>query len=617
MQRSRVTVEYGHLPAQVFEHEVDGVYCVVRDINGSRPDIPIEQVLEAVDLRLNQWRQGGGDAPGFPSNLLEHADTFRLVRPEWVRWDVWPTRLFCGDCGHVLLLRTARQAETGIPQTRRCRRCRTGAYRQLPYYQVHTCGKRLQLQLPQCSAHPNDDRTFEDTGSFVTAGFRCGRPDCRRWLGMKFTTCADCAFAAADPQVRSRNLTPVTARDTRAYYGHRITLVNVDAQLRNARNNDRAAVYALGHYIGTVGDLSGMLAAARGAAGVTPSSQAMSLLDLLKERYPGDAQALAQAQAIVDATRGDEPALERTRDMLDPQTVDAAAQDRRMFERAFLHARRSVDDLADVAAALSAAGNNDLANRIDAGLATARLRGLSRIALVRDFPIALVAYGYSRVFPDARARLAPLDATRDTEQLPLIAVDANTEGLLVECDPLVLWHFCRANGWTPPWSGASEPTLPQARAWVLNRSYAATPSDAADAIRRVTHVWSHLLMHALAYYSSFSANSVGEYLLERAASTLIFVAKFNAFNLGALGALAEQHLQLWLTDAAEAATSCVHDPVCLAERGGCHKCLAVAFGCEHFNRGLDRGYLVGGGRLAIREGFLHTARRIAGGASTP
>ena len=59
-----------------------------------------------------------------------------------------------------------------------------------------------------------------------------------------------------------------------------------------------------------------------------------------------------------DATRGDEPALERTRAMLDPRTVAAAAQDRRMFERAFLHARRSVDDLSDVAAALSAVWAN-------------------------------------------------------------------------------------------------------------------------------------------------------------------------------------------------------------------------------------------------------------------
>ena len=609
MQRSRVTVEYGYLPGQVFEHERDGVYCVVRDISGRPPDIPVEQVLEALDLQLSRWREAGGDAQGFPANLLEHADSFRLVRPEWVKWDVWPARLFCSDCGHVLLLRMVR--ETEIPRTRRCRRCRTGAYRQLPYYQVHACGKRLQLQLQQCPAHPNDDRIFEDTGSFVTAGFRCARADCQKWLGMKFAACPDCAFSASDPAARSRSLTPVTARDTRAYYGHRITLVNVDAQLRNARNNDRAALYALGHYIGTIGDLSGMLAAARGAAAASPGAQAMSLLEKLRAKYPGDDDLLADAQSLVDSTRGDEPALERTRTLIAPQALEAAAADRRMFERAFLHARRSVDDLADVSATLSAAGSSTMSGRINSGLDTGRQLGLSRIALVRDFPIALVGYGYSRVHPDPRARLSPLDATRDTEQLPLIAVDANTEGLLVECDPVTLWHFCRANDWTRPWPGASGPTPAEARAWVLNTTYAIVPGDAAYAIRRVTHVWSHLLMQALAYYSSFSANSVAEYLLEQAASTLIFVAKFNAFNLGALGALAEQHLHRWLADAADAAASCVHDPVCLAERGGCHKCLAVAFGCERFNRGLDRGYLVGGGRLAIREGFLHTAARLA------
>ncbi|HET8658247.1 MAG TPA: hypothetical protein VFM55_04515 [Micromonosporaceae bacterium] len=614
MQRSRVTVQYGHLPGQVFEHEVDGVYCVVRDISGGRPDIPIEQVLEALDHRLAQWRANGGEAPSFPNNLLEHADTFRLVRPEWVRWDVWPTRLFCGnrDCGHVLVLRTGRQADTAIPDSRRCRRCRTGAYRQLPYYQVHGCGKRLQLQLPQCPDHPNDERTFEDTGSFVTAGFRCSRPTCRRWLPMRFATCTDCAWVKNDP-TRARTLSLVTARDAKAYYGHRLTLVNVDAQLRDVRNSDRAAAYALGHYIGTVGDLSGMLAAGRGAGPASPNAEAARLLEMIRERYPNDTEAVERAQAMVDATRGDEPALERTRAALQPHTISAATSDRRIFERAFLHARHSVDNLTDIAATLTTAGSAELADRIHIGLTTARQLGLSRIALVRDFPIALVGYGYSRVHSDERARLSPLDPTRDTQQLPLVAVDANTEGLLVECDPVALWHFCHANGWTPAWTMLSGPTTDQARAWVLDMTYAAAPTQAADAIRRVTHVWSHLLMHALAYHSSFSANSVGEYLLERTASTLIFVAKFNAFNLGALGALAEQHLRLWLIDAAEAAACCVHDPVCLAERGGCHKCLAVAFGCERFNRGLDRAYLVGGGRLAIQEGFLHTAARLASG----
>jgi hypothetical protein len=141
--------------------------------------------------------------------------------------------------------------------------------------------------------------------------------------------------------------------------------------------------------------------------------------------------------------------------------------------------------------------------------------------------------------------------------------------------------------------------------------YANPKPEAAVAIRRVTHAYSHLLMHALAYHSSYSSNSVAEYLLERQASTLIYVAKYTSFNLGGLTALAEQHLQRWVESAADSAWSCVHDPICLSERGGCHKCLAVAFGCERFNVGLDRGYLVGGGPQDIPEGFLFTARQAA------
>ena len=34
VERSRVTVEYSHLPGQVFEHEAYGVYCVTRSIGG-------------------------------------------------------------------------------------------------------------------------------------------------------------------------------------------------------------------------------------------------------------------------------------------------------------------------------------------------------------------------------------------------------------------------------------------------------------------------------------------------------------------------------------------------------------------------------------------------------
>jgi hypothetical protein len=255
------------------------------------------------------------------------------------------------------------------------------------------------------------------------------------------------------------------------------------------------------------------------------------------------------------------------------------------------------------------AGHAPLAQRIDDGLDSAAREGIAGISVVRDFPLALVGYGYTREFrTPAKAKLTPLPHG-DGDKLPLITVEARTEGLLVELDPLLLWRWCSVNGWTaaPPTVADSQ----QASGWLLDQMYASPQGEASTAIRRVTHAYSHLLMHALAYHSSYSSNSVAEYLLERQASTLVYVAKYTSFNLGGLTALAEQHLQRWVESATDNAWSCVHDPVCLSERGGCHKCLAVAFGCERFNIGLDRGYLVGGGPQDITEGFLFTARQAA------
>src|SRR5271165_6209329 len=100
MQRSRVTVQYNYLPGQVFEHEVEGLYCVTREVDGPAPGIQLDQVLEALDIALRRWQQAGGELGQFPPNVIEHADAFQMVRPVTVSFDLWPLRLFCSSCGH-------------------------------------------------------------------------------------------------------------------------------------------------------------------------------------------------------------------------------------------------------------------------------------------------------------------------------------------------------------------------------------------------------------------------------------------------------------------------------------------------------------------------------------
>lgn len=607
MERSRVTVEYSHLPGQVFEHEANGVYCVTRSIGGRRPyDVTLSRVLEALELALETWSLDGGVHAGFPPAVTDHEDEFELITPGYVDFDVWPATLFCSSqrCGHVL--RVARVED--LPPRRRCAVCRTGMYQQLPYFQVHACGDLRELLIPACAEHPRGPVGFEDSASFYTAGFRC--LTCRRPLKVEFRGCA-CKLewrGGGDQGERSR--TPVTARDTRAFFGRHLTIVSVGGpRLTDAMRSPKGVHYALGHYAGIVTELAGLADEARGRR--RPSDErGAEALRLLREQYPDMAEhLLADLTRLAQGSRGDEPALEATERLLSPATLDSARKDRRVMERAFLFAECAVGNLSGIADRMRQAGHTALAGRIDDGLGSAAREGIARISVVRDFPIALVGYGYTRESrTPAKAKLAPLPHG-DSGKLPLITVEARTEGLLIELAPGLLWHWCSINGWAtaPPASADGE----QASGWLLDQMYASPQTDAATAIRRVTHAYSHLLMHALAYHSSYSSNSVAEYLLERQASTLIYVAKYTSFNLGGLTALAEQHLQRWVESATESAWSCVHDPVCLSERGGCHKCLAVAFGCERFNIGLDRGYLVGGGPQDIPEGFLFTARQAA------
>jgi hypothetical protein len=605
VERSRVTVEYSHLPGQVFEHEANGIYCVTHHISGPTPeDVKLGQVLEALEHALELWSAAGGVHVGFPPGVPDHEDEFRLIIPRYVEFDVWPAMLFCGNrrCGHVV--RVARADD--LPSRHRCSVCRSGAYQQLPYFQVHACGAQRQLLIPACPDHPQGPVGFEDSASFYTAGFRC--LTCRRPLIVEFRTCPCKLEWRGGGTVSERAQTPVTARDTRAFFGQHLTMVSVGGPwLTDAMRAPRGVHYALGHYTGTVTELAGLDDEARGRRRPADDRGAEALR-LLRERYPDVTQdILADLTRSVQRSRGDEPALEATERLLSPATLESARMDRRVMERAFLFAECAVDNLAGIADRMRRIGHAALAERIDDGLASAIREGITRISVVRDFPVALVGFGYTREYATpGRARLAPLPHG-DGDKLPLVTVEARTEGLLVELDPWLLWRWCAANGWAtaPPATTSGE----QASGWLLDQMYTDPQTEAATAIRRVTHAYSHLLMHALAYHSSYSSNSVAEYLLERQASTLVYVAKYTSFNLGGLTALAEQHLRRWVESAAGNAWSCVHDPVCLSERGGCHKCLAVAFGCERFNSGLDRGYLVGGGPQDIPEGFLFTARQ--------
>ena len=595
MERSRVTVQYRHLHQQVFEHEAHGVHCVVQNITGGIPErLTLMQALDAIETRLLSW---SGPVDGFPRPLTDYADSYRLVVPQLVEWDLWPRVYACDHCH--LVFRTDKATE--LRKSCVAPGCR-GTHRQLPYYRVHRCGRRQQLSVPQCTNDAQHPMRFHDSGSFITAYFTCAVCNVRRDI---FPGVCNCTLPNLSTQERQYRL--VTARDSRAFFPHHVTVINISARLSKALMADQGPLWVLAHYLGKVDDLSGLIDEAAGRSRGTEDESAMrKLLDIL-EATPNLGHDDRNALEVVLRSRlGQDPGLEDARSVLSNTAIEAARQDRRLFERGFIFHERNPESLEVIADRYRTEGHHGMAARMNQGAGSARRLGFSQVAAIRTLPIALVGYGFTRQFSDHRARLTPLlPPERDrSARRPLVTIESNTEAVFFELDPRRLWSWCHINGWT---NDPDPGTDLLAREWLIRQTYTPHPTDASVAIQRLTHVWAHLLIHSLEGRSAFGTNSVAEYLMERVGSFFIYVANYSSFNLGGLTTLLEQHLEDWL-DAAVEQMTCVHDPVCLDERGGCHKCLALAFHCERFNRGLHRGYLVGSEHPRVRVGWaLHAA----------
>jgi hypothetical protein len=587
MERSRVKVEYSHLNQQVFEHEAEGVHCVVQKITGGQPEhLTKAQALDAVQTRIAAW---AGPVGGFVQPVTNYADSYELVVPQTVLWDLWPRLYVCDRCGLVFVT----DEETQLRRTCVASGC-DGTHRQMPYFRVHRCGERRQLGW-RCRTDGSHPMRFHDSGSFYTAYFSCTVCKTRREI---FPGRCGCNLPGLEPTERQFRL--VRARDSKTYYPQHVTVVNISTRLARVLDTARGPLWAAAHYLGTVQNLDGLVDEAQGRASRgTDEATAQKILSILQDAAKDDPAQAAMFQEYINQTRGEEPGLTETEAVLAPATLEAIRTDRRAFERAFIFHERQPELVDDISTRYRARGHDGMAARMAIGF--------SRVAVIRQLPIALVGFGFTREFPDHRARLMPLQQPEREKNArrPLVAIESNTEAIFFELDPMRLWSWVAANGWT---TSAQPPSETAARSWVLDTTYNTPDSEAARAIQRLTHAWAHTMILALEGRSAFGPNSVAEYLMERTGSFFIYVSNYSTFNLGGLTTLVEQHLADWVNGAIDQ-TECAHDPVCLTERGGCHKCIALAFHCERFNRGLHRGYLVGSDEMSIAEGWLHHVRR--------
>lgn len=238
---------------------------------------------------------------------------------------------------------------------------------------------------------------------------------------------------------------------------------------------------------------------------------------------------------------------------------------------------------------------------------------LSAVSLVPRLRETRVLAGFSRVEPE---RIDPQDGYAQMWGVPrpvsfaeharddwLPGYEVFGEGILLVLDPELVDR----------WAAAAQGSARLVRAAAISGKLEEAPRPLPWLM---AHTLAHLFMRALAPHAGYPLPSLREriFAVDGRTALLIYTAAGDVH--GTLGGLVELGrpgvLRPILDDVVEAASWCATDPVCsegaLATRGrgtppgACHHCMLVPeTSCELFNKGLDRGLVLGGSGL---PGFL-------------
>lgn len=586
MQRSRAQTLYRHLPGSVYTHD-DQLLVQSVALEGPRlgPAVNQTALLTEVDRALRQWPEDRRVGIQLPSKTSD--SDFVAIEPRRVEWEVWPLVFRCGDsrCARVARfyqgsdVLSARD-EAGLL---RCKRCGS-RMRQVPYFSAHACGRIGQMFVPKCGSCGSDENVYlDDTGSFETASWRCRQCGNLYIQGTRMAPC-NCgeyiAEGASQPFMRM-----FTVRDPRAFYPQTVSLLNLKSRTFDSlQTHPNKGLVAIGSYLGHETQVASALDEVEG-----PSQGRMTETEW--------AEALETKYRYLDADE-----IELLRKRRGPVTEGVAAvgdvapevvalgEQRLLIERATLFDRQqinrhSLDGALEEArrSALSSEPALDSAKRRSASL------GISELSVTVEFPIAVAAYGYTRVTREPGAStLQSFARMRHYDgRTPIFVVPTDTEAVLVtlSAQRVLAWLATRGS-----YAGAVPSTEADARKEVLNLFALEEDSVAAAEARTLVHTLSHALLRALDDgKSGFGESSLAEWVVPETLTFGIYVSSYQSHTLGAFWTLLHSRVDEWLESAFESMWSCGNDPLChQREPMACIRCLFLTFGCSSFNSDLSR-----------------------------
>lgn len=594
MTRSKTQVMRNYLPDQCFQHE-NGVIVKVARVETSPANVNEDLLRENFADRLSRWQVQDDSgalrnrAPGFvdPMRHLEH---YVALEPDGeVLYYVWPLVLRCRNmaCAKIAVFHT-REAWRNAQAPERCDKCQA-LREQLPYLMVHGCGRDADLSVSACDVHDMDHVYLEDSGSFETSQWRCRAPGCNGRVigGMRYRACS---CGEPGPYIS------MTIRQNSRFLPQSFSFVSFDraplARLRDEPGSDRVIV---GSYLGLFDDFERALEDARKERTGDPAVWQIIEQALRKDSSVTD-EVIAKARRDHFGEAGD--AFRELLDLVDEDVIQAMAETQGARERTLVFGGAGdlrVSRLTDFRNSAQSTGRHGAVARLDQSAGKLTEYGFSDLLVVENFPVALAAYGYTRVGRHPRSvLLRPFPSPRQgryRDKTPIYVSKSQTEAVFFELDARRVITWLINNQLHDFGSNLSGLSLVQAKARLLDAMHRNDEVEASVSL--LMHTISHALIRNLGERSGFGEETMAEYLIPQFLTLGLFADLHQEFSLGALVSLVEHRLAEWLDATRGGTRNCAWDPQCARVEGACASCLHIAFGCEGFNGNLDRAVLFG------------------------
>ncbi|WP_202319213.1 DUF1998 domain-containing protein [Archaeoglobus neptunius] len=163
----------------------------------------------------------------------------------------------------------------------------------------------------------------------------------------------------------------------------------------------------------------------------------------------------------------------------------------------------------------------------------------------------------------------------------------NTEGILVEFNPLKIVSWLRENGFDELRANNESEAR---KLLVLLREE--SDDGPYNMIFRLLHTFSHAFMMNASTYCGLDTDSLGEIIFPSATAVMIYST--SVINIGGLQYMFENNLPEVLEDMRNHIQECIYDPVCSSEGGACFACMYLPeYVCGYLNQTLDRRIFTG------------------------